>query len=175
MRKPSTPGGRGFTLVEIAVATAIVGIALAALLAAVGSNTRSNDAGAKLTPGVFLAQEIREWTLTLPFSDRDSGDADNPPGPDGTSPQVFVDDLDDFYGTDGLGTTYNPPRNGRGTAIPELAGWSQTITLTWRDPNDIATPVTAGTSDLISVQVGVAYQGKSVTGASWLVARKEQP
>ena len=169
MRSTTTRRGRvGFSLIEIAVATAIVGIALAALLVSVGSNTRVNDAGRKLTEAILLAQEIREWTLALPFSDPDPGDADNPPGPDGSSPQTFVDDLDDL-----MGVTYSPPRNGQGYAMYDMQGWSQTISMTWHDPADISQAVTPGSSDLIRVQVDVAYRGNPVMASSWLVTRPD--
>jgi prepilin-type N-terminal cleavage/methylation domain-containing protein len=159
----------GFSLIEVAVATAIVGIALAALLVAVGSNTRVNDAGSKLTQAAFLAQEIREWTLTLPFRDPDPGDAGKPPGPDGSDPHVFVDDLDDL-----IEVTYSPPRDGQGNQMYGMDGWSQAIELTWRDPNSLSSIVTPGGSDIIRVQVEVAFKGQSIVNTNWLVTRREE-
>jgi len=167
MRRTTYRSGRGgFSLIEVAVATAVVGIALTALLVAVGSNTRVGDAGTKLTQGVCLVEEIREWTMALPFRDPDPGDANNPPGPDGTNPQTWVDDLDDL-----MDVTYSPPRDGQGVAIFDLTGWSQTISLSWRDPNDPAATVSPGTSDVVYVQVDVAYQNKPVTATGWLVTQ----
>ena len=163
----------GFTLIEVAVATTIVGVGLAALMVSVESSTRVNDVGGKLAQGTFLAQEIREWSLALPFSDPDAADAGRPPGPDGTDPQTSVDDLDDFYGADGLGTTYKPPRDGMGNAIASLPDWSQTITMAWRDPNNVAAPATAGTTGVIYVHVSVAYRDKAVYATNWLVTRKK--
>lgn len=159
---------RGFTLVEIVVATILIGLAMAAMMVSVTSNTQVTDAGAKLTQASFLAQEIREWTLNLPFSDPDPGDQGNPPGSDGSSPQTWVDDLDDL-----MNVTYSPPRDGQGYAISSLAEWSQTITLTWRDPNDLSTTVADGASDLIYVNVDVKYANKHITSSGWLVARKQ--
>lgn len=157
----------GFTLIEVAVATAIVGVGVAALMACLVAGTRTNRAGQELAQAVFLIQEIREWTLKLPFSDPDPDDAGNPPGSDGWSPQVWVDDLDDL-----MGVTYSPPRNACGQVIAGMPGWSQTLTLTWRDPNHLTSVVTPGTSDIIHVQVAVAYQGRAVGTAGWLVARR---
>jgi len=168
MRYANNPSARdGFTLIEVAVATAVVGIALAALLVALGSHTRVRDAAAKITQAAALAQEVRERTLSLPFSDPDPADADNPPGPDGSDPQVFVDDLDDL-----MDVTFQPPRDGQGNSIPTLDGWSQTINLSWRDPNDISTPIADGASDLIFVEVDVAFQGQTIRTVNWLVARR---
>ncbi|HOF19019.1 MAG TPA: prepilin-type N-terminal cleavage/methylation domain-containing protein, partial [Phycisphaerae bacterium] len=60
------PTGEGFTLIEVAIATAIIAIGVVALVVSVGSGTRANQGGTELTQAVFLAQEIREWTLRLP-------------------------------------------------------------------------------------------------------------
>lgn len=159
-----------FTLTEVAVATAIIGLAVTALLVTVGSGTRTNDAGRQLTLAVYLAQEIREWTVKLPFRDPDPGDQGKPPGPDGSSPQVFVDDLDDL-----INVTYCPPRDGTGQPIAALPNWAQTISLTWVDPNDLSAAVTAGQSNVIRVQVDVACTFETVFTTSWLVAGRTNP
>ena len=160
----------GFTLIEVAVATVIVGIGMAALMVSVGSSTRVNEAGGKLAQATVLAQEIREWTLALPFSDPDAQDAHNPPGPDGVDPQVSVDDLDDL-----MGVTFKPPRVGMGIAISSLPDWSQTISMSWRDPNDVAVlaPHGPGTTDVVYVHVDVLYRNVPVYGTNWLVTRKK--
>ncbi len=49
----------------------------------------------------------------------------NPPGPDQSDPQTFVDDLDDL-----MDVTYSPPRDAHGLPIADMTSWSQTITLT---------------------------------------------
>ena len=173
MRHVHPRSARGFSLVDVAVATIVIAVALTAMLVSVGSNTRVNEAGWRITQASFLAQEIREWTLTLPFSDPDPGDASSPPGPDGSNPQVFVDDLDDFYVTSPAGITYSPPRNGQGLPITALTGWSQTIRLTWRDPSNIAATVAAGASDIINVEVEVKFKTQSILTTSWLVTRRQ--
>ena len=169
----------GFTLIEVAVATIIVGVGLAALMVSVESSTRVNDVGGRLAQGTFLAQEIREWTLALPFSTPNPLHVGNPPGPDGIDPHVFVDDLDDL-----MGVTFKPPQNGNkftkeGIEEPEhvmtaLPDWSQTITMAWRDPNNVAAPAPGGpgTSDVIYVHVDVAYRDRTVYSTNWLVTRK---
>jgi type II secretory pathway pseudopilin PulG len=157
------------TLIEVAVATVIIGIGIAAILVASASTTHVNEAGRKLTLAVFLAQEIREWTLRLPFSDPDPGDQGNPPGPDNSDPQVFVDDLDDL-----MDVTYSPPRDGQGTPISDMVGWSQKIYLTWRNPDNLTQVVTAGSSDIVNVQVEVSYKGQQIMSTSWLIARRSE-
>jgi prepilin-type N-terminal cleavage/methylation domain-containing protein len=167
------PRRHGLTLIEVAVATAIIGVGVTALMVAAGSTTRVNSASRKLTQAVFIAQEVREWTLNLPFSDPDPGDQGNSPGPDGSDPQTFVDDLDDLSNWDGAGITYSPPRDGQGVAMPDLAGWSQTITLTWRNPNDLTQTVAPGASDIINVNVDVKHNDAGILACGWLVTRRE--
>lgn len=157
----------GFSLIEVAVTTTIVGFGVTALLLSVGSGTKVNAGAGELTQAVFLAQEIREWTIRLPFSDPDPGDQGKPPGPDGTDPQTFVDDLDDL-----MGVTYSPPRDGRGQAITSAIGWAQKITITWRDPEYLASVVTPGATDVVYVQVEVLHRGRRVYTTGWIVARR---
>ncbi len=183
MRRTTSRGARdrrarpvrrhGLTLIEVAAATALVGIGVTALMVATGSTTRVNDASRKLTQAVFLAQEIREWTLKLPFSDPDPGDQGNPPGPDGSDPQNFIDDLDDLSNWDGNGITYSPPRDGQGYPIGNMDGWSQTIALTWRHPDDLSQTVAAGASDIINVHVDVVFGDKTIVASDWLVVRRQ--
>ena len=158
----------GFSLMEVAVTTVIVGVGVTSLLLSVGSGTRVNGGAQELTQAVFLAQEIREWTVKLPFSDPDPADAGNPPGPDGTSPLVFVDDLDDL-----MNVTFSPPRGGTGQPLNALTGWSQRITITWRDPDDLSAVVSPGASDIVYVQVEILRRGKLVYTTGWIVARRK--
>jgi len=156
----------GFTLIEAAVATIVIGLGIAALLAAMGAGARNTHAAQQLTTAALLTQEIREWTAALPFVDPDPGQGAIP-GPDGSSPQVFVDDLDDL-----MNVTYSPPRDGRGVAIEDLPDWSQTITLTWLDLDDFSSPLSPGGSDLVDVRVDITYQGHQVMTTSWLISRR---
>jgi len=169
MRRPPQSSARsGFSLVEAAIATAVIGIALAALLIALQSGTRTNGAGRRLTQGVFLAQEIREWTLRLPFEDPQA--PGETPGSEEGNPQVAVDDLDDL-----MGVTFSPPRDAYGSAITGISGWSETIALTWRDSANVATTVSNGSSDVVHVQVTIQYQGQEVLTTGWLVTRRAAP
>jgi prepilin-type N-terminal cleavage/methylation domain-containing protein len=161
-------GRQGFTLVEALCSTVIVGLAAAAILVGTASSSRTNGAGQQLTEAVFIAQEFREWTLGLPFHDPDPGDAGNPPGPDGSDPHAFVDDLDDL-----MDVTYSPPRDGQGNAMSGMTGWSEQITLTWRDPADLSSVVSDGSSDVIYVAVNVLFDAKPVYQAGWLVTNCE--
>jgi len=159
----------GFTLIEAAIAVMVVGLGIVSLVHAMGAGTRVNATGRDITTATFLAQEVREWTLGLPFSDPDPGDADNPPGPDGSDPHMFVDDLDDL-----MSTTFSPPRDGQGYVIDGMDDWSQLIGMGWRDPDSLTTTVPAGTSDVVNVIVLICHKQEIVLITSWLVTRRTQ-
>jgi hypothetical protein len=140
---------------------------VAAIMLAAQTATRVNGVGKEITQATYLLEEIREWTLKLPFSDPNAGDAHNPPGPDGSDPQVFVDDLDDL-----MDVTYSPPRDGVGSRITSMAGWSQQIQLQWKSPTDLAATLSPGTSDIIRVNVTVLRGNRPVLSAGWLATRR---
>ncbi len=159
---------KGFTLIEVLIATALIGLGVTALLVAAQSGTQVNMAGRDITQATYLAQEVREWTLKLPFSDPDDADAGNPPGPDGSDPLSFVDDLDDM-----IEVVYSPPRDASGGQISGLDGWTQRVNLEWKDPDSLLTTVSAGSSDVVRVVVTVEKDGRAVLSTGWLVTRRE--
>lgn len=139
-----------FTLIEAMVATVILGMGVAAVVVSLGSGSRINQSGRDITQATLLAQNIREWTLQLPFSDPDL---------------LSLDDL--------ANVTYSPPRDGSGNAMSGMGEWSQTITLSWRDPVDINTVVADGASDLLYLGVTVSKRGQEVVKTGWLAGRRE--
>jgi hypothetical protein len=150
----------------VVVSAALVGLGVAALLVTIQAGTRASQAGREITQATYLAQEIREWMLKLPF--RDPQNPTNPAGPDPSDPTGFVDDVDDL-----MNATYSPPVNANGGTISGLVGWSQHITLEWKDPNALSGgSVPAGSSDVIRALVTVAHNGRTVLTAGWLVNRR---
>ena len=135
----------GFTLVEVAVATAIIGVGVSALLVSVGAGTRVNDDAQKLTQATFLAGEVREWASNQTFANLTAL-----PSP----------------------TTYTPPHDGGGNVIADMANWSQKVTITARNPADLSASVTAGTSDIVNVDVRISFRGCEYLATSFLVTRR---
>ncbi len=142
-RTPRRGRRSGFTLIEVAMATAIIGVAVAALLTALAAGTRTNSAGQELSQAVFLSQAVREWTLEMPYSD-----------------------LEDISGA-----TYDPPINSTGGQIYDLAGWSQSITVTYRDPEDLNTVASPGPTDIARVEVTIKHQDRDILNTGWLVTK----
>ena len=175
-RQSKKAEGSGFSLVEAIIAVTILGIALAAVVGVFQSGTIMNAEGSRLTRAVYLAQEIQEWTASLPFTDPE--DTGSGSGSEEGNAQTYVDDLDDLYLSGGL--TYSPPVATPDASSPttpneltDLAGWSQTITLSWRSASNPGTSVAVGSSNVVLVAVTIRYQGDEVLSTSWLVTNSE--
>ncbi len=153
----------GFTLIEVAIATAIIGIAVVALMTAVGSSTRINGAGRALAQAVILTENIREFSIKLPYFDPDLTEA----GAIGAeSGETVIDDLDDLH------RTFTTPIDSQGNAISGLANWRQVVTVQWVDDSDLTT-VSATGKDAVVVSVEIQLNLKPVYSTSWLVAKRE--
>ena len=159
--------GPAFTLIEALIATVLVGLGIAAMMVSTQSGTRVAAHSQELTQAIYIASEIREWTLKLPFKDPQT--PTDPPGPDADEdPQIMVDDLDDL-----MSVTFSPPRDAMGRTIDDMSDWSETITLTWRDKDNLTSIVNPGESEMVFVQVVVSHNGKKVLSTGWLIAGSE--
>lgn len=169
---------RGFTLIEAALATIIVGVGVLSIMAAQQAFHKQNAWSTHASTATWLGNEIREMTLTLPRHDPITGEAFWGPEPGEFSVEDY-NDVDDFDGPEGTGTIFsatlgNGPINARREVISDMNGWSQTIHVVNVDPADITTPVDYFQSRMLMVEVIVEYQGPNdpepteVTRVSWI-------
>jgi prepilin-type N-terminal cleavage/methylation domain-containing protein len=172
---------RGFTLIETALATVIVGVGVLALVAAQQAFHRQNAWSTHASIALRLGNEIREMTLNLPRHDPVTDQEFWGPEANENTLDDF-DDLDDFDG-DGGGLVFESPRgdgivngpvNARREIIANMEGWSQTVTVSNVDPLNITDEVADGASELIMFRVVVSYQSptdlepQEVTTVSWI-------
>ena len=168
---------RGFTLIETALATVIVGTGVLAIISAQQAFHRQNAWSTQTSIATHLGNEIREMTLNLPRHDPVTND-EFWGAEDNETWLGDFDDLDDFDG-DGGGLIFssalaNGPINARRETIPNMDGWAQIVTVSNIDPFDITSAQADGTTDFIRVEVVVTYQRKTtddpieMTRVSWL-------
>ena len=178
-RKSKIRRSSGFTLIEAALATVIIGTGVLSILAAQQAYHRKNDWAQRTGTAMLLANEIRELTLTLPQHDPISGTANM--GPEAGETIASYDDLDDFAGPVvngvGEGVTFDPPINALRQTIADLDGWSQVVKVENVLPDNISSTFTQnlGTTDLMRVTVTINYQSPQsdepmmVTTLTWMV------
>jgi hypothetical protein len=159
--RPARPGA-GFTLIDTALATIIVGLGVVSLCDLMAKGTVSNINAAQLTTGANLARNIREMSLELAFQDPntpsqwglDSGEtAGNP------SSWNDINDLDAL--------TISPPIDSQRNTISTLSGWSQSIVVHSVDQNHLSSDVPDGSSPAVRVTVTIAHDGAPVTTLTW--------
>ncbi|MFO0827064.1 MAG: prepilin-type N-terminal cleavage/methylation domain-containing protein [Phycisphaerales bacterium] len=174
---------RGFTLIETALATVIIGVGVLAMIAAQQAFHQKNMWSTNASIAMRLANEIREMTLNLPRFDPVVGSSHWGPEASETTLADF-DDLDDFDGEDGNGTVFsealgNGPVNARREVIPNMVGWSQTVFVRCVDPMHItavadSTHPDAHTTEYVQVEVVIHYQSVTdeqpieMTRVSWI-------
>ncbi len=179
---------RGFTLIETALATVIVGVGVLAMVSAQAAFHQKNAWSSHASIATQLGNEIRELTWSLPPHDPVTGDSFWGPEGDNETWVGDFDDLDDFDGAgDGLifsAGLGNGPINARREIISNMDGWSQTIRVfnldpfnIVFDPDNLGGLPADGTTEVLCVEVTVEYQGPrdsqptEMTRVSWIAPK----
>ncbi len=159
----------GFTLIETALATIIVGVGVLAMVSAQTAFHQKNSWSTHASIATHLGNEIREMTWNLPRHDPVTGDAFW--GPEGDNEASFedYDDLDDFDGLGG-GLVFEPPINAHRDIISNMEGWSQTVRVFNVDPYNIVFDgdtlvgvAVDGTTNTVAMEVTVHYRAPTAT------------
>jgi hypothetical protein len=191
-RRPGRRRRGGFTLIETALTTVIVGTGVLAIVAAQQAYHIKNNWAQRTGTAMLLANELRELILSMPYHDPITGTANLGPetdefsinGQGANAPDVrLFDDLDDFAGpvTGGVGAglTFSPPINALRSTVLDMEQWSQTIVVENVLPDNISSTFAQplATTDMMRVTVTVLYQKlnstapETVTSLTWVVTK----
>jgi type II secretory pathway pseudopilin PulG len=144
----------GFTLIEAAIATVIIGVGFTAMLALLGAGTVANKEGAELTTAINLANNIHEAAVRRAYRDLF--------GLEGTYELV-----------DAATGTYQPV-DAKLSPIPSMTGWSQVVDVSYVDPNRLTLETPDSQYKPTSrVTVTVRRNGNLVYRTSWLAAASD--
>lgn len=122
---------RGFTLIETAMATIIVGVGIVSTMSLFSMCTVQNRAGGQMTAAMMLAGNIQEAMANLTFSDPVTGRTTF--GPETGESLATYNDIDDFEGL-----TFSPPIDSLRNQITELSNYSQIISVVPVYPSQIS-------------------------------------
>ncbi len=153
----------GFTLIEVLVAVALVGVAVVALIASNRAFTAANGEGLNLSTAEFLAEQLRELTAPLPVVDPQTTTATF--GPEEATLAGY-DDLDDFDGA-----VFSPPIDAGCTAMGEFSAFTQRITVENVSGIDFTQVVGDHTTPFVRVTVDILMNGRTITSTRWIRAR----
>jgi prepilin-type N-terminal cleavage/methylation domain-containing protein len=154
----------GFTFIEVLIATLLVGLAAAALVAANWAFTKANDAGTDLSTAEFLLEQIKELTALLPVVDPND---DTIFGPETGETWANYNDLDDFNGEN-----FSPPINAERVVLNDYATFSQQVTVENVNASDFEqVEPDLPRTNFVRVTVNVYQNSQLITSANWLRAR----
>ena len=176
-RRPRHARARGFTLIEAAIATVIVGSGIVAVMGAQRAFHLQNEWAAQAAVAQSLGNELRELMRGLPQNDpvtnRDVWGAE----PDEHGVRDF-DDLDDFDGAVFDSADETGPIDALRAPLAGLVGWRQRVEVVCIDPFELTRTVAHGASDLMRVTVVVERRDaaggtpREWTRVSWIAPRK---
>lgn len=150
----------GFTLIEAAIVTAIVGIGIVAMLELLAAGTMANNDSTELTTAMNLAQNIHEMSLGIKYTDIMTLD--------GRSWSPPVD------GQLRFNTATPPAVTSYGNAISNLPNWRQTISVDYVDPDRITMTVPkTQVEPTARIQVTITHNNTIIYQTAWLAAASQ--
>jgi MSHA pilin protein MshD len=166
---------KGFTLIETALATVIVGLGIVTTAQMFVACSIQNHESSEMTTAIMLANNVQEIMGGLSFAD--PGTASAVFGPEAGESLNTYDDVDDFDGR-----TYNPPINSARQTIPTMSQYTQVISVWPVRPNHVSDNSNEGSPDFSKttylgakrVRVRILYRAKpsdpqeEVYRASWI-------
>lgn len=166
----------GFTLIETALAAVIVSTGVLAIVSAQQAYHQHNMWSQRIGTALLLANEIRELTTGLPRFDPITGSASW--GPESNEPAVAqYDDLDDFDGAGGMGSSFSPPIDANRMQVPNMERWTQSVTVENVLQNMVdGAPAPDNSTDVVRITCRVLYKGPGmdepteITRLTWIRA-----
>ena len=119
-------GRRGFTLIEAALVTVIIGVGVVGMLELLAVGTETNSDGTELTTAMNLANNIREISLGMDFYDpNDTADGSAGAPKTWNTKELTVDLYDNVLDLDDC--EFNPPLNGAREKMDGYSSWTQVV------------------------------------------------
>jgi prepilin-type N-terminal cleavage/methylation domain-containing protein len=163
--------GHGFSLIEVLIATVLVGLSIGALMAANGSFSMTNAVGSDLSTAEFLVEQIRELTTMLPLAE--PGIATwTTLGPEAGEPNLpSYDDVDDFDGFDSA--SFGAPISAQRTTLPDLAAFRQQVWVQKVNKSNFDQIVDDSdtTTNFARVTVKILQNGRPISSVCWIRAK----
>jgi len=155
----------GFTLMEVMVATVLIGVGISAALFGMGTSVNTTAEGKKVLLSGDLAGYVKQLSRSLYFED---------PSLEGITfgaeeGEAGLEDFDDIDDLDGL--SLSPPVGADGAVLTGFQGWSQNVAVSALDPDTFEVTNDVSESPLRRIEVEVRKGTRVVNRFQWLVSR----
>jgi len=167
MRKRGMNGknNKGFALVEVLVATVVVGIGISMSLYGFGTAIRNSNMGRDMLVSGVLAGSLEQYSRNLAFSD--------PQGDPVFGPEQGENSLDDYDDIDDLdGLDISPPIGADGTELTEFEEWTQRITVVCLDPDTFEVLPQPTDTPIVRVEVEMLNGTRTESIYQWIVTNR---
>jgi MSHA pilin protein MshD len=147
----------GFSLVEAAIASVIVGGVLVVSLNVIGASAAASQRISDRDRADLLARDLMSEILTKPYADPEFGPMPML-GPDlgeATGSRILFDDADDYHGWNG-----SPIQGADGTPVPGFSAWSRTVACRRLLPNPL--DAISPESRILEIEVTVRRSGTTL-------------
>jgi Tfp pilus assembly protein PilV len=134
---------RGFTLVEAALTTVIVGVGVVAVVELLATGTRANIDSYQQTTAVNLIKNVREICARETFAE--------------------IQTMNN--------TAWSPPRDGSNEPIAGMSDWRQRIAVQGVDINRLTLDVPTTTASAVRVTITVEKNSVPVASESYIAVR----
>ena len=132
----------GFTLIEILVATILIGLAVTALIGANQAFTSANGVAVELSTAEFLIEQIRERLATREY--------------------IALGAFDD--------ASFSPPIDIAGQQLSDFSGFTQQITVENVNATNFDQVVVDNASSFVRITVKILCNNREISSVSWLRA-----
>jgi type II secretory pathway pseudopilin PulG len=152
---------RALTLVEVILATVVIGVMMAGALATVSASQRASKAQADQALANLLAQDLLDEIMALPYADASDTAVANGPTAAETLPgnRSLLNDVNDYKNW-----SESPPRQRDGTAITGAAALTRRVAVEFLTPNAWTTP-SATDQGVARITVSVSRGGGTIATA----------
>ncbi len=147
---------RAFSLVEVVMATFIMGMLLVAAMKTVGNSARADRSNSDECIGFRLAHQLMSEIVAADYVEPDESPTFGPEATENGGSRSAFDDVDDYHNW-----SATPPETDDGTLIPDRTDWDRSVAVEYVDPNDLT--ATVGTDQGVKrITVTIQRDGQSV-------------
>jgi Tfp pilus assembly protein PilV len=162
-----SPARCGNSLLELTIATVVVGVLMVAALKAAGQSLFAQAMTAHKIQGELLARSLLSEVLQKPYQEPSAANAAMGVDTAETAGvRASYDDVDDYHGL-----IESPPTMPDSAAINAYAGWARSVSVVWVDPVTLASAIT----DRGAKQITVAVTRDGVLAATAVGYRTNAP
>jgi MSHA pilin protein MshD len=115
---------RALTLLEVVVATLIVGVMAVVALNALGAVTRSSQSFGNRAVALGLAEDLMAEIMQVAYSDPDQDPVFGREASESASPRTQFDDVDDYQNWN-----HEPPQDRNGAPLADRTEWRRRVTV----------------------------------------------